>query len=316
MKKITLSIVFLFPLLFSQFSIAESEFPNEPPYVNSENDGDLTDLMKDSKDEVIEATPDAINNFESQVKTESAPNPLPSRKNVRKIYHPDAAKGLQMIERGGAYFYKPKISAKNDQTTTIKFGSSESPSIKGKDGATFKSMYTDASVGVFGIDYEQKIITSLGPLGIQYGFGMMSATGKGRFSNANIPAGDCTSNCASMESYNFYAIPLSVGGIYRLELTRRQWLAPYITAGGTYFLLAELRDDGQKSTFVGVPAVYGAGGLMINVTSWSREVAFTLDNEYGISNLWITGEFRRTQTASEDLNLSSNTLNFGISVDY
>lgn len=318
MKLTSLIILFTLPMVLSKFAVAESEFPNEPPYVSSENDGELTELIDPSNDEVIEssgATPPVSKDATTEP-TQSVSSPSPNHKNVRKIYHPDGVKGLQMIERGGAYYYKPQISAKNDQTTTVKFGMASSPVIKAADGVDFKTMYTDSSLGVFGIDYEQKIITQLGPLGIQYGFGIISATGHGRFSNANIPAGDCTANCTSLEKYTFYALPISVGGVYRLEFTRRQWFAPYFAAGGTYFLLAELRDDGQKSTYIGAPAVYGSAGAMINVTSWSRETAFTLDSEYGISNLWITGEYRRTQTFSENLDLSSNTMNFGISVDY
>jgi len=317
-KSSSLKALLVLPILFANFARAESEFPNEPPYVSSENDGELTELIDPSSDEVIEssgATPPMTKETTPEP-SQSVSAPLPMSKKVRKIYHPDAVKGLQMIERGGAYYYKPQISAKNDQTTTVKFGMASSPVIKASDGVDFKTMYTDSSLGVFGIDYEQKIITPLGPLGIQYGFGIITATGHGRFSNANIPAGDCTSNCTSLEKYTFYALPISVGAVYRLEFTRRQWFAPYFAAGGTYFLLAELRDDGQKSTYIGAPAVYGSAGAMINVTSWSRETAFTLDSEYGISNLWITGEYRRTQTSNESLNLSSNTMNFGISVDY
>ena len=63
-------------------------------------------------------------------------------------------------------------------------------------------------------------------------------------------------------------------------------------------------------------AGYGGGGILINITRWSREIDFIMDREYGINNMWLAAEFRTVHSLNEDLDVSSDIFNIGISVDY
>jgi len=226
---------------------------------------------------------------------------------VRKEPHPNAKKGLERIRADGSYVYRVKIRDRSS-TSTVRFGVSDPPVIKSSDGqTTFSEMYGSKSVPTLLYDYEWQPLQKFGRLGIQAGFGFLTAQGSGRFKSTGEEA---------REKYTFIAVPLNLGAIYRLEFMERQWLAPYIAGGGTYFLLAELRDDEKRQHFLGTAAGYGAGGMMFNISRLNRETALTLDSEYGIANLWLTAEYRRVQSVSQDLDMSSNNFNVGISVDY
>ena len=118
------------------------------------------------------------------------------------------------------------------------------------------------------------------------------------------------------KKYTFLAFPLNLGGIYRLEWMHRQWFAPYVAGGGTYVILGETRDDDKAPKILGSPGVYGAGGVMFNITALSSDTAFTMNSEYGISNMWLTTEFRYIKSLNADLDFTSGVFNVGIAVDY
>lgn len=232
---------------------------------------------------------------------------------VEYIQHPQAAKGLMTITKDGAYIYRVKPAAGSKESGTFRVGMMDPPKIQSADGVTdFSSMYGNSSQPLFMFDYEWKPFNSFGSLGLQGGIGVMYATGQGRFI---IPDPQFPDQQAK-EEYTFLAIPISLGGIYRLEWGHRQWVAPYISAGGTYIGIAEIRDDGKSPSLVGTPGVYGAGGLLFNVSAMSRDTAFTLSSEYGIKNLWISLEYRQLQTFTDDVDFSSGIVAAGVTVDY
>ncbi|WP_246845282.1 hypothetical protein [Bdellovibrio sp. NC01] len=235
---------------------------------------------------------------------------------VEYIHHPQAAKGLLMIEKDGSYIYRTREDHKFSQTGTIRVGMMDAPKITSADGATnFETMYKGPPVPVVMFDYEWQPFTSFGRLGIQGGLGVIVAQGNGRF--ACDPAQCGTMNgTEAKEKYTFVAVPLNLGVIYRLEWADRQLFAPYISGGGTYIPVAEFRDDDKSPNAVGTPGVYGAGGLMINLSRIDRETAFTLKNEYGIANLWLTAEYRYLKTFNEELDFSSSIVTLGVGVDY
>ena len=232
---------------------------------------------------------------------------------VEYIQHPQAAKGLMTITKDGAYVYRVKPETGSKESGTFRVGMMDAPKIQSADGVTdFSSMYGNSSQPLFMFDYEWKPFNSFGSLGLQGGIGIMYATGQGRFI---VPDPQFPDQQAK-EEYTFLAIPISLGGIYRLEWGHRQWVAPYVSAGGTYIGVAEIRDDGKSPSLVGTPGVYGAGGLLFNVSAMSRDTAFTLSSEYGIKNLWISLEYRQLQTFTEDVDFSSGIVSAGVAVDY
>lgn len=232
---------------------------------------------------------------------------------VEYIHHPQAAKGLLMIEKDGTYIYKTKGENKFSHTGTFRAGMMDAPTIISKGGTTnFTTMYHGSPLPVFIFDYEWQPFTSFGRLGIQAGLGFLIANGNGRISCD----GCSTDGKEAKEKYTFLAVPLNLGGVYRLEWTNHQWLAPYVSAGGAYVPVVELRDDNASPKSVGTPGAYGATGLMFNISAMDRSTAFILRTEYGIANLWLSAEYRYLKTFNNDLNFSSNILTLGIGADY
>lgn len=238
--------------------------------------------------------------------------PRTSKGGVEYIKHPQSANGLLAITKEGAYIYKTKESRDFHQTGSLRFASMDSPKIAAADGTSYDLMYADGQQPVVMFDYEWQPLTGFGKLGVQAGFGLLYASGQGRFVS-NDPD---LNGLEAKEKYTFVAIPLSLGGIYRLEFLNRQWIAPYVAGGGTYIAVAEFRDDGKTPSAVGTPGAYGAAGVMLNVSAADRETAFILSSEYGIANLWVSLEYRYLKTLNEELDFSSNIISAGISVDY
>lgn len=232
---------------------------------------------------------------------------------VEYIHHPQAAKGLLRIEQDGTYVYKTSEKTGYSTTGTFRVGSmTDAPKITGPNGVTFTMMYQGAPVPIFLFDYEMRPFKSVPQIIGQFGLGLLYAQGNGRFS---------CNGCAidgqeAKEKYTFLAIPLDAGLTYRFQYADRQWFVPYVSGGGMYIPVAELRDDDASPHGTGTPGVYGAAGAMFSISSISKETAFTLRNEYDIANLWLTAEFRYMKTFNDELDFTTGIISVGIGVDY
>lgn len=231
----------------------------------------------------------------------------PLKKGRKLQEHPLSAKGLMRIEKDGAYIYRTETGVK-DKSVSVRLSSMEPPALESADGTSdYQSMY--GSSGVMGVlfDYETQPVTEYGKLGWQLGGGLFYSSGNGRFLvNGN----------QAREKYSFFTIPLNAGGIYRFEYMNRQWLAPYLSAGLSYIGMLEMRDDDASPKAVGTFGAYGSVGAMVNLTAMDRQMAFNLFSEYGVAAMWFVMEFRRQQVFSQDLDVSANIINAGVSVDY
>jgi len=281
------------------FAVTPQEAPpREPPYTD-ESEFDSV-LSEDPSASSTKKHPDSPTTDYSSLKN------TPPPKGVKMIHHPDGKKGLMRIEQDGTYIYKVKTAPK-DETGIVRFGMMDPPKITSADGYTdFKGMYGSNSIPTLLFDYEWQPFTGFGKLGLQGGFGVAIANGRGHFLKDGGEA---------QEKYTFLILPLNLGVIYRLEYFKRQWVAPYVAAGGTYIGVAEMRDDG-KNNFSGTPAGYGAGGLMFNITALDRSMAFNLDSEYGVGDLWLVAEYRFQKAFSEDLDFTGGLMSLGISADF
>lgn len=280
--------------------------PNEPPFVKSQ------DQMEAEKLNDLPPIEEVQTPQQSQQPQQSpAPESLPSHK---RIAHPNAAKGLYLIDQTtGKYYYRTEKKSQKNQTTSVRLGLIDPPGIEATpdvgNAFTFADMYGEDQLPFLMLDYEWQPFTRFGKLGFILGMGFFTATGNGRFKVDNgIPE--------AQESYTFIGLPISAGILYRFEFSHRQWLVPFVNGGASYYLLAEIRDDGKRPAFLGTPAAYGSGGVMFNITAWDKEIAFSMDREYGISNMWLTAEFKGIQSLNEDIDLSTSFFNIGISVDY
>ncbi len=238
-----------------------------------------------------------------------------------KIAHPMAEKGLLSIEKDGSYYYEPsKFEVKNESISFRAGGILPPPNIVGPDGRTnYNAMYGGSPVQI-SVDYEWYPFVKWGKLGLQGGAGFFTSTGSGRFTYSSTSlTSACDSaveDCAAREKYTFYGLPVSLGLIYRLQVTDRPYFAPYIVGGGSYYLLAEKRDDGKPFKAVGSGAGYGGGGIMFNISAFDRSTAFTLESEYGLHNVWINADYRYVASLSKVLDVSASLICVGMVMDY
>ncbi|WP_413569376.1 hypothetical protein ACLWBD_02185 [Bdellovibrio sp. HCB117] len=306
---------------------AAPESALQPPQKETVNLNEEADPNKNLEEElsikdeepVVAEEPEVVPAPPSPVVEVKPTKPLQPGKVMRRsarggteyIEHPQAANGLIAITKEGAYIYRTKESGEYNHTGSFRLGLIDPPRIISADGTTsFDTMYSGSSQPLFMFDYEWQPFNGYGKFGIQAGFGFMIANGKGRFIEGDLVGQE------AKESYTFLAVPLNLGLVYRLEWMDRQWFAPYVSGGGTYIGVAEFRDDGATPSAVGTPGAYGAAGLLINISAMDRETAFTLKSEYGISNLWVSLDYRYLQTFNEDLDFTSGIAGAGITVDY
>lgn len=308
--------------------------PNEPPYTSNLDEefdqaakagGPATELKAGGTVEtapVVEATPAAPATPEVTPIPVAAPiaeesdgrlvRELPAGGGkARFIKHPGAKKGLTLIDRDGSYYYTPTRTSKHEQTSTVRLGAIKPPPAISAELATgtvnYESIYGSGSPFTILYDYEWMPLQGFGELGVQAGFGLFTSQGNGRFVD---------NGAVAREKYTFYGLPLNLGVVYRLNFFARQWVVPYVSGGGSYFVLGEIRDDGKAPHFVGTPAAYAAGGLMFNISALDRETSFRLDSEYGINTLWMTLEGRQVQAVNKDLDVSGTVFSLGIGADY
>lgn len=301
----------------------EESAPQEPPYASAPVESEFDSAEKQNAEVLSvlqnsdpkEVKKNAADDFYKPKADNEEPvrqeRPTASGKSrVEKIHHPLAGKGLLRIEKDGTYVYKTRES-NHDQSASFRVGLLQPPEIQGP-YADFKTMYSSTDIPIIFFDYEWQPFSSFGKLGIQAGLGFFTSQGQGRFQTPD----DRTGSYVAEEKYTFLAFPINLGVVYRLEWMNKQWFAPYLAGGGTYFAIAETRDDNKSPSLVGSPGVYGAAGGMFNITALDRETAFTMSSEYGISNLWVTAEFRYIKSFNEDLDFTSSVVNLGFAVDY
>lgn len=297
-------MIFLSLILLVGVARAQGEgAPKEAPYIQENNE------FEDVQNEVIE-----VESVTAPAAVESVTPSSPKKSMVRKsskegveyIQHPQAKKGLIKIDSDGTYIYRTSDAKdEHDTSATVRIGMMDPPAIE-SEITNFKVMYSEDSVPIVMFDYEWQPFSGYGKLGVIGGLGIMTAQGQGRFFDGS----------EAEEQYTFYALPLSLGVIYRLEWMSGQWFAPYVSGAGTYIGIVEMRDDNESPKILGVPGAYGAGGMLFNITAMDRETAFNLRSEYGIKNLWVTAEYRHLQTFNDAMDFSSGIISLGISADY
>lgn len=272
--------------------------PLEPPYTNSEPNFDGTENVIDLN------------------KTDRS-NLVPNRDSAASsefIEHPNAKKGLYLIDSKNVYHYKTTLITQKQKSIMLTVGAVPIPNLtftlSNGEVFDFADMYGDSAITQVTLNYEWKLFKGMKQLFGQAGFGFYSANGSGYFYSKN------KDNPQPREKYTFYGLPMNLGLSYRFQYSDHPWFTPYIAGGGIYYVMAEIRDDGRRNSYVGTPAGYASGGLLINLTAWSRELQFRMDREYGINNLWLVAEIKAVQASSEDLDITSQSANFGFSVDY
>ena len=233
--------------------------------------------------------------------------PGPVQGGILRVPHPGTAQGLIRINKDGTYQYKVPLRSKS-QAISVRIGLLTPPLIGGQGNVTFKTMYGSGHVFALSGEYEWDPFQKYGAWGIQLGTGFATLHGSGTLNlNGHPPA---------QEAYDLFIVPMSTFLIYRFEYVRRQWIVPFINGGGTYYGLAERRDDGKQPKFAGAAAVGGGGGFHFSISRIDPAGAFTLDREYGIADMWLTLEARAMQGLKPDMDFTSQMISAGITVDF
>jgi hypothetical protein len=310
---------------------------NAEQLLDTEFDDDIEENPIE-KDPAANTSNQVIEDFESEVESELSPTPttLPPRKAVVsgdkvksnrypvvterfvkpprsasggtvRVPHPDASKGLLRINSDNSYQYKVKLREKS-KSASLRVGSMTAPKISGETaGVSYELMYGKTNLTGFNFEYEWQPFTKFGRIGLNLGFGLAMGKGRGYLASSLE---------RSREEYSLYILPLSANLVYRFEYGKRQFLVPYILGGGSYYGMYENRDDNKKKHFAGSFAVGGGGGLLISLSKWDAKSAFTLSEEYGVADLWLSIEARALKGLKQDIDFTGQTLYVGITADY
>ncbi len=235
----------------------------------------------------------------------------------KKVNHPGAQEdGLTRIDSEGNYIYETEHELRN-QSMSVRLGYVANPQMSveitqyGTSNVTvvdFDEMYDGAEKLSIGFDYEYFFTSSLGRIGLQAGVAFQYAEGNGRLA--------ADPSTPSIENFTFVTAPLFLGLTYRFEYSDRQYFAPYASGGGVYTVLAEKRDDESSIKAIGSFGYYAAGGALINVTAFSREMAAEFRTEYDISNIWINLEYRTIQVAADSFTYDNSFIQGGVTFDF
>lgn len=300
----------------------EQEFMAEPPSQTQKQKSTQTAVEEEQRlqKQVLErkarseneVTSDPnLNRFPKQEPLFKRP-PGPAKGGAVRVEHPRAAEGLLRVNKDGSYQYRTSLLDKS-KSSSVRIGAMTPPKIKVENSTvTYESMYGNSNLITFLYNYEWQPFRKFGALGVFVETGFATTSAKGSFKNQNRADGRTTSE----ERYNFFVIPASVFLNYRFEYVRRQWVVPYVSAGATYYGLAEIRDDGKKPSFAGAPAVGAGGGLLLSISRLDSAGAFALSSEYGVADMWLTLEARVNQGLYSDTDFSGQTYSAGITVDF
>jgi hypothetical protein len=228
-------------------------------------------------------------------------------KEKQMIEHPWAEKGLIKIEKSGAYRYKTTESP-IDAAFSLRVGMFDPVNLENPDvDIAFADIYDPSSGPLILGDYELRFLKSFGKMALKLGGGLFVTSGKGVFEE--------NPSQQALESFSFFAVPLTVSLIYRMQFWEKQPFVPYAEGGGLGIPFVELRDDGASPKIGASYGAYFAGGLQIDLGLFGAEEMLDLDREYGINRAWLQVEFR-SQFNLGKYDFSGNIINAGFLFEY
>ena len=213
-------------------------------------------------------------------------------------------KGVQRITKEGEFIYGLP-QPHSDHAATFRVGTFSPANLQNHDtGIPFSEIYGSGGTALF-LDYQWFLTKRFGTLAFKVGSGLVMAQGHGIFVPEAIQIPRPNGNVAQ-ELYTFALFPNTAALIYRFKYYDKQFIVPYIEGGADYYTFAEIRDDGITPKIGGSALAHGAAGIAFMLDGLSPKSMLDLDRDYGISHVYLTAEYRLTQSLEpENLDFSA-----------
>lgn len=297
---------FLVANLFISFSLfAAEEIPPKPeaPYPGAETEPEDTPPIKKQSTETAPST-----NYEGEIIQGN------KFRGTRKIKHPDAKRGLYKITTKGEYLYRTTPSP-SDRAISVKFGMYQPKNLLSSETPfDYNDLYTSDTGFVSHFDYEWRLYSGLGKLGLKLGSGIFIASGNARFANTSPsnPTG------VAEEKLTLFMLPNTAAATLYLQFWDRQPLIPYGEAGLDAYVFNEYRDDGQPplGRFGGSLAAHFSGGVLLPLRIFDKNSMIRLDQEYGINDVYISAEYRYVTYVAGRFDFSASYFTGGVMVEF
>jgi hypothetical protein len=303
---------------------AQDDFLEPIPQEEEEDDGSITNEDIDPVEEPTEQAKPSQKADVSPMLERDAPRgsgksekifDWSKHQNERLVPHPFAEKGLMRITKQNEYIYKVNETPQN-RAAGFRLGSFnpvnlENPDKHGEEGATFEQNYNQTDSPALMFDYEWHLWkTGIGKMGLKAGSGAYVAQGNGHFKN------EYNAGLPPREVLTFWAMPNSLGVVYRMHRWDKQLLVPYAEGGGVVMAFGEVRDDGKAPKWGGALAAYYAFGCGLNLTYFDAMSRIQLDREYGINRVYLVAEFRGMIAITQRYDFTSDMIDAGLLMEF
>lgn len=266
---------------------------------NNEENKELSsiEVISSEKIDFVETT------WPSEEAFEKARNEQESGKKF--IEHPLSEKGLVKIKSDGSYQYKVDIK-KRTRSAHVGLMPLNRFLVRGS-RVDYQSMYSNTSPWLLYGGVEWIPFLDSKNYSFRSSFGLGSLNGQGTLSQSGLVAA---------EKYTLFIVPLSFQGLYRLDYSSRQWIAPYLLGGLGYLGLSEIRDDSKKINFAGAMFVEAGVGLQLSLLRLSQESMFVLQRDYNLADLWLSIEGKYIQGFKNSIDINQFTFVSSLILDF
>jgi hypothetical protein len=155
-----------------------------------------------------------------------------------------------------------------------------------------------------------------GNFGFMFIGGVGYYRGQGKFSiNLPKPGGTGESfGTTSNTQFQFFTLPFTAAVNYRFNLFK--FLRPYAFVGPTAVALVEMRNDPKSGGKTHTEGFQFAGGVAVLLDWIAPGGSWDMYTDYGVHHYYLTVEYSRLTTFTNDINLSIYGLTAGLTFEY
>jgi hypothetical protein len=308
--------LFVLALLFTSFlyhqALAQEEMSSDSTTEDIYNEDDPSSST--AAQEAPPAEPPYPDSYYGETQTHQQEKEEARRRDIeatKRVHERLYQKGLRRITKDGVFVYEVQ-SSEITGSASLRFAPFTATNLSNPvHGWTYDDIYGGESNMAILVDYEWDIFrVAIGRLGLRTGIGFASASGNGRFVEGTMIGQE------AMEVYTFYAFPISVGLVYRLQFWDYQFLVPYASGGADYYGFAETRDDGDVFRYGGAATAYFGGGIAIMLDALNKTALFNADKEYGVNHMYLVGDFKSIIGLNTEFDFTDTVFSGGVMVDF